>query len=98
MPNGDEAKAKTFKYISEFSVENFKNPFKASSVKISLKQLSVFNILQLLTIRTITTCIKITERETSKIYTRFILGNPLGGENPTKLFQYRFLNKYNVSL
>jgi hypothetical protein len=50
------------------------------------------------TIRTITASIKITERKTSTIYTRFILGNPLGGENPTKLLQYRFVNKYNVSL
>jgi hypothetical protein len=42
-------------------------------------------------------CIRITERKTSTIYTRFILGNPSGGENPTKLLQYRFFNKYNVS-
>ena len=40
----------------------------------------------------------ITERNTFTIYTRFILGNPLGGENPAKLLQYRFVNKYNVSL
>jgi hypothetical protein len=26
------------------------------------------------------------------------MGNPRGGENPTKLLQYRFFNKYNVSL
>jgi hypothetical protein len=39
-----------------------------------------------------------TERKTSIIYTRFIMGNPHGGENPAKILQYRFFNKYNVSL
>jgi hypothetical protein len=49
-------------------------------------------------ILTITAFIRITERKTSTVYTRFIVGNPCGGENPTKLLQYRFSNKYNVSL
>ena len=49
-------------------------------------------------IKSITACIRITERKTYTLYTRFILGNPRGGENPTKLLQYRFFNKYNVSL